>query len=547
MARETPDTLGPDRLLDYIERDVPFVYADPGAQNWRSVRLWKDTDYLADRVTFSSMPGFTWGENKSVWDHPDRFRVPGFSGRDWTDADRMHRPLTRFLDTYEKGSNGGQCLLSANMKCMCPDLLNDFPLPWPLAGASRRMLGGGNWPSLYVYPKGSALRMHVDTSSKWQYWTTLHTGSKHVRIISFSDWSKHLLKYFSPSTSGGKQPGLDIFNIDLVANPELAKVTVYEAVVHAGDEWYTPTAAAHAMIQLESPTINTVIKWIDEAHNASVARLCAELASGRMQSSFRGNSPGSGGPSSASKRLSGKEAAAKETACNLLTLPDPTLPRGAAARELIDASKIGTMRGKTFWQALATPEFCHEVSRGCETSGSICGKAFGPNHIGYCLDHGYEQCEAVKRACNRTQAMCWAAIPGASGAGAAAAAAAAAATAATDSSASAATPVPGVTVTGGWRAGLASSVAQLVQERAVRMGAGDAGAMEEELLVELREAVRAELSSAAAADASAGVAEAAEAAGAAGLSWVEWGRLQYWRAVGGGGTWGGAGAAAAEL
>ena len=34
----------------------------------------------------------------------------------------------------------------------------------------------------------------------------VHAGSKHVRIISFSDWSEHLSKYFSPRASGGKQP-----------------------------------------------------------------------------------------------------------------------------------------------------------------------------------------------------------------------------------------------------------------------------------------------------------------------------------------------------
>ena len=47
-----------------------------------------------------------------------------------------------------------------------------------------------SWPTLYVYPKGASLRIHIDTTSKWQYWTQQHVGSKRVRIVTMSDWSK---------------------------------------------------------------------------------------------------------------------------------------------------------------------------------------------------------------------------------------------------------------------------------------------------------------------------------------------------------------------
>ena len=243
------------------------------------------------------------------------------------------------------------------------------------------MMGAGIWPSLYVYPAGSALRMHVDTGSKFQYWTTLHTGSKHVRIISFSDWSEHLRKYFSPATGGGEQPGLDVFKMDLEANPELADVTVYDAVVHAGEEWYTPTAAAHAMIHLESPTINTVVKWMDEAHRAPVARLCDKLARGIVRSSKR----------------EARWPDFVEPVCHLYNITDPTVPAHP------DPEMV---RGKTYWEAFASPDFCHDVARGCETPKSICADAIGPTHIHYCHTHGEKQCAEIRRACLKTQEAC---------------------------------------------------------------------------------------------------------------------------------------------
>ena len=75
--------------------------------------------------------------------------------------------------------------------------------------------------------------------------------------------------------------------MDLVANPELAHVTVYEATMHPGDEWYTPIASAHSMIHLNSPTINTVIKWVDRAHEPAVKRLCDEMQTGNPREGGR--------------------------------------------------------------------------------------------------------------------------------------------------------------------------------------------------------------------------------------------------------------------
>ena len=68
--------------------------------------------------------------------------------------------------------------------------------------------------------------------------------------------------------------------MDLKKNPELAHVTIYEATMRPGDEWYTPIASAHGMIHLNSPTINSVIKWVDKAHEPAVKRLCDEMQTG---------------------------------------------------------------------------------------------------------------------------------------------------------------------------------------------------------------------------------------------------------------------------
>ena len=68
--------------------------------------------------------------------------------------------------------------------------------------------------------------------------------------------------------------------MDLRRNPELARVTIYETLVGPGDEWYTPIASAHSMIHLDSPTINSVIKWVDRAHEPAVMRLCDKIKSG---------------------------------------------------------------------------------------------------------------------------------------------------------------------------------------------------------------------------------------------------------------------------
>eukprot|EP00040_Diaphanoeca_grandis_P015489 m.79111 g.79111 ORF g.79111 m.79111 type:complete len:453 (-) comp25180_c0_seq1:99-1457(-) len=386
MPHETPRTLTQERLRKYIDDDVPFVFRRGDAESWRSLRLW-DEEYITDRFHFSSEPGFAWGENRTVWDHHTRF-IPSMS-KTWSDNRKMVRPLERFFKTYEEG-NGGKTMLSANLKCLAPELLSDFPLPWPVAQGSGRMFAAAIWPSLYIYAKGSALRMHVDSSSKWQYWTTLHRGSKHVRIISYTDWSEHLNKYFSPNTDGAKQPGLDIFKHDLDKNPELANVTVYEAVVKAGDEWYTPVAAAHAMIHLESPTINTVIKWQDKHHKPAVERLCSDLKSGRVRSSYSG----------------------QEQICNIIAMDDPTFP--ADTDDESAASSLTSpwqQQGLTFWEAFASPDFCHEVSQTCLEPNTICNAAFGSNHIMYCIKNGEDECAKIKSICKKTGALCRAAIP----------------------------------------------------------------------------------------------------------------------------------------
>ena len=92
--------------------------------------------------------------------------------------------------------------------------------------------------------------------------------------------AQHLIKYFTKGKDH-LQRGLDIWKMNLRRNPELARVTIYETVVGPGDEWYTPIASAHSMIHLDSPTINSVIKWVDRAHEPAVKRLCDKIKSGR--------------------------------------------------------------------------------------------------------------------------------------------------------------------------------------------------------------------------------------------------------------------------
>ena len=175
-----------------------------------------------------------------MWDHPSRF-LPDYTAA-WDPLRKLTRPLDAFFGMYRERRRG-MGMLSLNMKCVrvrasalaprrfrarparprllpmatppslppshrrahrrsprrrcvAPELLSDFPFPAALAELSQQMLSLGNWPSLYIYSAPASLRVHVDTTSKWNYWTTLHRGAKRVRIIPFSEWVRRLSRYF---------------------------------------------------------------------------------------------------------------------------------------------------------------------------------------------------------------------------------------------------------------------------------------------------------------------------------------------------------------
>ena len=97
-----------------------------------------------------------------------------------------------------------------NMKCSCPALLDDFEvlkyfINNPLV-VDPEMLPAYLWPSLMMGPAGTRSGFHADDSFL-PFWITVLQGRKRFRIITYSNWSKHLHGFFvNGGGSGGIRP-----------------------------------------------------------------------------------------------------------------------------------------------------------------------------------------------------------------------------------------------------------------------------------------------------------------------------------------------------
>ena len=113
-------------------------------------------------------------------------------------------------------------------------------------------------PELFVGPGGTKTEMHMD-SYPGTFWMSVYFGKKTFRTISYEDSIKYMPYYKEKGVQRLRrrknrhsrlQP-LAIWNPDLETFPELAKVTIWEGTVNAGDWLYLPPATLHGVYNPE--------------------------------------------------------------------------------------------------------------------------------------------------------------------------------------------------------------------------------------------------------------------------------------------------------
>ena len=113
-------------------------------------------------------------------------------------------------------------------------------------------------PELFVGPGGTKTEMHMD-SYPGTFWMSVYFGKKMFRTISYEDSIKYMSYYKEKGVQrlqrrknrhSRLQP-LAIWNPDLETFPELAKVTIWEGTVNAGDWLYLPPATLHGVYNPE--------------------------------------------------------------------------------------------------------------------------------------------------------------------------------------------------------------------------------------------------------------------------------------------------------
>ena len=117
-------------------------------------------------------------------------------------------------------------------------------------------------PELFVGPGGTKTEMHMD-SYPGTFWMSVYFGKKMFRTISYEDSIKYMPYYnnqknarwekeaYSEITGQKEKRPLEIWNPDLKTFPELAKVTIWEGTVNAGDWLYLPPATLHGVYNPE--------------------------------------------------------------------------------------------------------------------------------------------------------------------------------------------------------------------------------------------------------------------------------------------------------
>lgn len=113
-------------------------------------------------------------------------------------------------------------------------------------------------PELFVGPGGSKTEIHMDLNPN-AFWMSVYFGKKTFRTISYEDSIKYMPYYKEKGVQRLRrrknrhsrlQP-LAIWNPDLETFPELAKVTIWEGTVNAGDWLYLPPATLHGVYNPE--------------------------------------------------------------------------------------------------------------------------------------------------------------------------------------------------------------------------------------------------------------------------------------------------------
>jgi len=328
---------------------------------WKSIKHWNST-YITEHCNML-LPThfFKADDNITLWEDSGR-RIAQRINEASASSDIMR-------DFFEKYEEQRWMIMSMDMKCNCPALLRDFPWPKYLQYVDQEMLSRGRWPSIYIYPKGASLRVHIDSTSKWPYWTDVHRGRKLMRIIPFSEWSssEELFRMFSgKGREASGQLGFDIWSIQNNSSVSSNRtVTVYEAIVEAGDSFYSPHTTAHSVIHLE-PTVNTVIKFFDELHkDRPLKELCDKYVR--------------------AGRLPRKTGGDPEHMCRLLQLPTFNWTSGEEHAE--DA-----VMTRHFWDRFASPYVCNLVRREC--ANSVLCKAALPLDMQNTCPRGSGSCDA---------------------------------------------------------------------------------------------------------------------------------------------------------
>ena len=126
-------------------------------------------------------------------------------------------------------------------------------------------------PEIFIGRKNTKTEIHMD-SQLGPFWMSMYIGSKTFRVITYWEAEEHLdlknkkkkngenrmvdqsrasqrweRKVRDSSTGEYVSKSMEIWTPDLEAFPELAKVTVYEGTVKAGDWIYLPSASLHGV------------------------------------------------------------------------------------------------------------------------------------------------------------------------------------------------------------------------------------------------------------------------------------------------------------
>lgn len=269
LPRENVESLTLEQFYEkYAKPMEPVILQYPHAQrDWLAVREW-DQQYLLKKCPDAKISAMRFVDSFQMW--------AGLT------TEHSEMSFEDLFANWAHSQNSSSSLLYGfdfNIKCECPDLLKDFELLKyflnnPLV-VDPQMLPDYLWPALMMGAAGTLSGFHFD-NSYLPFWMTVVQGRKRFRVVSYSNWSRHLNHFVRDA--GKLQRKIPVFDDYFLENtPEFTDVTVWTGDLAPGDTVYVPVAAGHGALNLESPDMKPAIavtsNFLDERHEKQIKKL----------------------------------------------------------------------------------------------------------------------------------------------------------------------------------------------------------------------------------------------------------------------------------